>query len=151
MNHEQMVTDLSRALVEQIAPEELPLFGATRAASLKNPRRALRGQLSKDEMLGFGGSDDAVFVTPIILAAATAVAEIATESRRPAPGRGLAGLLRGWRKSSPEVAPSTDDPKLRAREAAITALRENNFPPDQVEFVADRLVQGIFAQEASNP
>ncbi len=147
MDYEQIVTDVSRTLVQQIAPQELPLFGATRAAHLKNPRRALRGQTSKDEILGFGGADDVAFLTPIILTAASRVAELAAGSSQANTGRGLAGLLRGLRKTPAANTQSPADQAARAREVAVATLRENHFPADQVDLVADTLVRELVARE----
>src|SRR5262245_57703263 len=71
----QLVAEVARALIEQVVPQEMPLFRASSAAYFKNPRRALRGQSDRDEMLGFGAGEGATFVTPIALIAATRLVE----------------------------------------------------------------------------
>lgn len=148
MDYEQIITDVTRALVQQVAPQELPLFGATRAAHLKKPQRALRGRLNKDEMLGFGGSDDAAFLTPIILAAASRVAELATGSSRLSSGGRLAGLFCGRRRMPATGTQPPGDQDALAREIAVATLRENNFPAEQIDHVADTLVRALVTREA---
>jgi hypothetical protein len=62
---------LARATVEQVAPEELPLFGPTTQAYF-DPSRAQGDDGHADEMLGFGidAAAAAVLVTPVALEAA---------------------------------------------------------------------------------
>ncbi len=63
----QLIADLSRDIVAQTAPQELPLFRTMSAAYFKNPDKVLKGQSGKDEMLGFGEVEVAMALTPIIL------------------------------------------------------------------------------------
>jgi DNA replicative helicase MCM subunit Mcm2 (Cdc46/Mcm family) len=69
----QLVTDLARDLVKEIAPEELPLFRANSEAYFRNPEKAFKSQKTKEEMLGFGITETATFLTPIALAILTDV------------------------------------------------------------------------------
>ena len=50
----QLVEEIARDLVGQIAPHELPLFRATSAAYFRRSARSFKTQGARDEMLGFG-------------------------------------------------------------------------------------------------
>lgn len=147
MMQHQAVADVARSLIEQIAPQELPLFRATSAAYFKNPRRALGGQSGRDEMLGFGSGEEVSFLTPIILVAATKVVEFAAGGPvQEAPRKGLAGLMGGlMRKKQPQndqqpVSVLTPEKAVQARGLALETLRQHNFPEDKREAVADTLI-----------
>jgi hypothetical protein len=75
----QLVSDVARELVLQLAPQELPLFRANSAAYFQDPEKALAGQKGKDEMLGFGSGEVVVFLTPIALTVATEVVKFLVE------------------------------------------------------------------------
>ncbi len=144
--HHQAVADVARSLIEQIAPQELPLFRATSAAYFKNPRRALGGQSGRDEMLGFGSGDEVTFVTPIILVAATKVVAFASGSTsQEAHKKGLSGLLGSFMRKQQQNEPQTLGPLTAekvadARELAIATLRQHNFPENNCELVAENLI-----------
>ena len=70
-----LVADLARAVVEQTAPEELPLFRATSEAYFDDPDVAERSGCG-DEMLGFGVDAALVLVTPVALSVARDVVEL---------------------------------------------------------------------------
>jgi hypothetical protein len=70
---DQLVSELARDLVGQTAPQELALFRPVSEAYFKDPDRALKGQPCKDEALGFGVAEAAIFITPIVLAVMTDV------------------------------------------------------------------------------
>src|SRR3712207_5582826 len=145
MQH-QTVADVARTLIEEIAPQEMPLFQATSAAYFKNPRRARGGQSSRDEMLGFGTGEDATFLTPIILSAAMKVVEFAMGPTQEVSKKGLSGLLGGFMKKRQQqddpqtLQPLTPEQAARARELAIATLRQHNFPEDKLDSVADSLI-----------
>jgi hypothetical protein len=144
---QQVISDAAHALVREIAPQEMPLFGATSAAYFRNPRRALRGHLAKDEMLGFGGGETAEFLTPIILIAATKIAELAGPTEQEAPKRGLSSLFGGFGNKPKKPGDAAQVARLRpeqvsqARELAVKILRESNFPEAQIDLVADALIR----------
>jgi hypothetical protein len=65
--------DLARRVIEQVAPEELPVFGVVEQAYRRNPAKVLAGGRGRDEMLGFGVEFAGVLLTPVALAAITEV------------------------------------------------------------------------------
>lgn len=73
-DEQELITLLARHAVEQVAPDELPLFRPTTQAYF-DPRRRSGGVRDSDEMLGFGIDADPaqLFVTPVALEVAKAV------------------------------------------------------------------------------
>jgi hypothetical protein len=69
----QLIADLARDVVAEIAPQELPMFRAQSGAYFRDPEGALKRQAGKDEMLGFGTGTAATFMTPAVLAVTTVV------------------------------------------------------------------------------
>jgi hypothetical protein len=112
----QLVTDLSRDLVAQIAPEELPLFRTISEEYSKNPARTLRVHQGKDEDLGFGLSEATVLVTPIVLDVVKAVIKY------------LVGeIKKSIQKESPEATESRI--KLLFKKFAISKDKREPKPP----------------------
>ncbi|MBS1249271.1 MAG: hypothetical protein MAG431_00847 [Chloroflexi bacterium] len=75
----QLIADLSRDVVVEIAPHETPMFRATSEAYFDNPEKLLESQEGKDDMLGFGSATAATFMTPAVLAVATTVVKFVVE------------------------------------------------------------------------
>jgi|SRR5882724_4449009 len=74
----QLIADLARDIVEQTAPQELPLFRATSAAYFKNPNKVLKKTKGKDDILGFGVGEAVVLMTPSLLFIMTHVVQFVT-------------------------------------------------------------------------
>jgi hypothetical protein len=62
-----LVSEISRDIVAQIAPQELPIFQAVSAAYFANPAYALNNIHPKDDVLGFGIDPVTALITPIVL------------------------------------------------------------------------------------
>lgn len=77
---DQLITEVAHDLVEEVAPRELPIFPATSKAFFKNPDDTTRRQWAKEEKLGFGLQEAAVFLTPVILAVTTEVMQFLVET-----------------------------------------------------------------------
>jgi hypothetical protein len=72
-NENILVRELSRNIVAEIAPHELPLFRAQSEAYFKDPHGTIERKAGKEEMLGFGVGSDTVFLTPAVLSIVTLV------------------------------------------------------------------------------
>jgi hypothetical protein len=66
--YNQMVTEVARDLLTQLAPQEKALFRSISESYFKNPEKTLSDNRAKDEMLGFGAAETVTLLTPIILA-----------------------------------------------------------------------------------
>ena len=73
LGNNQLIADVTRDIIAQTAPQELPLFRAISEAYIKDPDRVLNPQTSKEEKLSFGVGDAVTILTPIALAAVTEV------------------------------------------------------------------------------
>jgi hypothetical protein len=68
----QLVTEIARGIIAELAPEELPMFGLASQAYVSDPRR-LSASADDDEMLGFGGGTQLELLTPVVLTVASGV------------------------------------------------------------------------------
>jgi hypothetical protein len=75
---EQAARTLAQAVVADLAPQELPLFGPISRAWFANPDRVRDGPAT-DDTLGFGVAEAATILTPVILAVATRVVAVLAE------------------------------------------------------------------------
>lgn len=89
----QLIADVARDVVAQVAPQELPFFRATSVAYFKNPEKALKQQRGKDEMLGFGGGEMVTLLTPVVLTVMTEVVTFAMATVKESLVQGSAELL----------------------------------------------------------
>ncbi|MGD8405202.1 MAG: hypothetical protein PVJ21_16180 [Anaerolineales bacterium] len=72
-NKNQLVINLAKDIVAEIAPQEMPMFRAQSEFYIRDPEEALKPQTGKDEMLGFGTESVATFITPTVLALSSVV------------------------------------------------------------------------------
>jgi hypothetical protein len=67
-----VVAEFGRAVIVEVAPQELALFPSVSAAFFKDPRRARPRGRSSDDVLGFG-TVEMTLLTPVVLTMATHV------------------------------------------------------------------------------
>ncbi len=70
---DELVIELSRELVMEMAPEELPTFKAASQAYLKDPQRMLATYEAREKAMGMGIADALPLLTPAVLTVAGAV------------------------------------------------------------------------------
>ncbi len=63
----QLIVDLSRQVMEDVAPREKRVFKTISEAYFKNPEKTLKGEGGEDELLGFGIGEVSLILTPFIL------------------------------------------------------------------------------------
>src|SRR5256885_10697632 len=68
-----LIAEMSRDIVADVAPDELPLFRMNSTAYFKNPKKALESREGQDEALGFGIEAMVPLLTPVIIAVVTEV------------------------------------------------------------------------------
>jgi hypothetical protein len=68
----QLVSEVARGIVAEVAPDELPMFGVASEAYIADPKRASE-KADPDEMLGFGGGAELALLTPVVLTVASGV------------------------------------------------------------------------------
>jgi len=73
LTQNELVGEIARDVVTQIAPQELPIFRAVSEAYFANPGDALKSLKSEDRVLGFGLEPTAALLTPVVLRVLTEV------------------------------------------------------------------------------
>lgn len=137
---------VSRSVVAEHAPEELPLFDATAAAYA-----ARRRAPSPDELLGFGvGAVEAV-VTVAVLAATKGAVDALLEYSGKRTARGLRGRLSRlrWRRRAAAVAaePLSSEQLNATRDAARRAILAYGLTDQQANLLAGAIVGELAAPD----
>lgn len=93
---QQLIADVSRDVVAQLAPHEMPVFRPVSQAFFQQPERALAQAGDGDQMLGFGAGEVVQLLTPVVLAVATEVLLfVAQEAKKTARTEGVE-LANAW-------------------------------------------------------
>jgi hypothetical protein len=144
----QLEAELGRVLVGELAPGELPQFGAMSRAFFADPKRAKPTRRGGDDVLGFGAVEAAGLLTPAVLSAACQVALYLTEELWKAFSKKAADLVaeevkRLFRREPTAVR--LDQVQLaRIRAIALETARQFKLSNAKASQLADALV-GHFA------
>ena len=170
-DEQAVVAALARTTVDEVAPEEAPLFGPMSQAYF-DPARAKGGKSGTDDMLGFGvdAAAAAILVTPIALEAAKSVigyvvGELQTAFKdeakpmiqafmkrllhgKPKPGEPAEaptddGAAKAEAKPPDEPPPFTDDQLAEVRKVALKTAERMGMERDKANVVADTIVGAI--------
>jgi hypothetical protein len=146
---------LARSVVAQVAPGELPLFGAVSKAYARDPQRAVRATESKDEMLGFGVLAAAPLLTPIVISVAEYVLRfVGTELLKAAKNEGTGAIDRAVHgvavrltgpAETPQRTPARLTPEQLAdiRAVAVERAVALKLSAPKAEQLADSLVASL--------
>jgi hypothetical protein len=157
---DQLVVDLARESVAQVAPQELPLYRATSELYLRNPDRLLQAQKGRDEPLGFGVDAGVVLLTPVIITVTKEVVEfvaaevmksVRTESSNLI-SEFVKKMFKRFRREGEargeELPPPLTPEQLRSvRELALEKARQLQLSPSRAELLADSLVGNLAVPE----
>jgi hypothetical protein len=152
----QIISELSRDLVGQMAPGELPRFEATRTAYFEDPDKVLRGNASdKDEILGFGTGETLTQMTPVILAVVTQVvtflaAEVKKQLKSESTsfvGELVKGMFKKFKarldKSPPKAPTLSPEVLTRVRETTLQNASRLHLPQEKATMLADAVVGSL--------
>jgi hypothetical protein len=138
-----------------MAPQELPLFGATSEAYFEDPDKVMKQQAAQDEMLGFGMEETLTLLTPAILSVVTqVVAFITSEARKHLKTESsnvVADLVKRMFKRflgrgvkpPPEAPPMTSELLNRVREVTLRNAFKLELPEAQATLLADAVVGSL--------
>jgi hypothetical protein len=167
------ILELSRELVNQLAPEELPIFPALAEAYVSNPSDRLRSRSGSDDSLGFGTGAEIILLTPAILNVShvvmTFIAQEAWPQIQPQvqtavvhagvgfAGKGVLRLLAHVRRrgidaasSSPpllqQLPPLTGEQLERIRQSAFEEARRLDLSEDRASVLADAVAGNLAAR-----
>ena len=133
-------SELAYAIVNDVAPEELPMFEIMRDAFVQDPQRVrLRG--TGDEAMSFGSSDAASMITPLVLLFCNNfVRDLVAEMAKPAAHgaaqailQRIAKLVRRERDVEPFTTAQLDKIKITIERIA----RSNKLPEIRIKSLTD--------------
>jgi hypothetical protein len=149
----ELVSEVSRQLVQEIAPEEILIFRAVSEAYMKDPSK-VESQGGKDEMLGFGVGEAVVYLTPYILATTGAVVQFLVVEVQKALKTESSGFISDVVKKMFKLVHKDGQPKqegsaevvltpeqlARVREIAFEQARQLKVSETKAGLLADSLV-----------
>jgi hypothetical protein len=144
--HETLICDIARDVVEEAAPQELPIYQAASAAFFANPKRALRRSRSKDNVLGFGLDPLAALLTPAVLSILWVVfeflAEIAKKAIEAGLEREITDVIKSMFKKFASSGPSVLTPKQveTVHQQVLLAAKKLKLPGGKAESLADAVL-----------
>lgn len=150
---DELVSALSRHIVAETAPEELPLFRSVSRVYLEHGGRLPASGRQRDEMLGFGAEAAVALLTPVVLDVAktvvsflltrarAAVAKRAGDAVDDAVARAFARLLGAKpAQHEPHLVPAELE---EVRRLAYERARALDLPEEKATLLADSLVGGL--------
>lgn len=154
VDQDALVLELTRSVVAQAAPEELPVLQATARAYFNQPGGGRRRAGPRDEMLGFG-VDAMTMLTPTALAAATPVVRfLVDEVTKQVKDQGAGAihdivrrLFRSGRLDAGHDAHTgislSRDQLAEVRRLAAQKAADMNLPKAQADLLADSMVGSL--------
>lgn len=151
---QQLVVDIARDLLTQVAPQELPLLRPISQQFFQNPDKLRQSRAGREEMLGFGVETVANFWTPEVLVVTTVVVQFlsgivqqaATDAGANVVGSGVRGLFKRLRGAEPGPAPApglTPEQLRQVRALALEKAHQLNVPDAKATLLADALVGSL--------
>src|SRR5215208_3146185 len=151
----QLVAEVARDQVDQIAPQEAPIFPLLSEAYFQDPDKMLEAQ-GKDEMLGFGLEIGAVLLTPVVMTVTREVVEFLAGVVMASVQAQSSSLINefvknmfkkfrheGEAKGEKLPPPLTREQIERVREIALEKARQLQLAPNQAGLLADSLVGSL--------
>ncbi|MFL5356193.1 hypothetical protein [Archangium sp.] len=152
----RIISELSRDLISQMAPGELPRFEATSAAYFEDPDKVLRASSPQDEILDFSMGEPLAQLTPAILAVVTQVvtflaAEVHKQLKTESSGfvgELVKGMFKKFKermggKAPPKAPTLTPELLTRVRETTLQNASRLHLPREQAKVLADALVGSL--------
>jgi hypothetical protein len=152
---DQLVADVARDQVEQVAPQEAPIFPLLSEAYFQDPDKMLEAQ-GKDEMLGFGLEAGVVLLTPVVMTVTREVVEFVAGEVTKSVQTQSSGLINefvkkmfkkfrreGEAKGEKLPPPLTHEQIMRVRELALEKGRQLELSQSQAGLLADSLVGSL--------
>jgi hypothetical protein len=136
MTERDFVVDTARAIVTEVAPDELALFEPVSRAYLRDPKKVLADRSRPGAVLGSGIDTAIALLSPAALAVATAVYQhLVDKAGEAIAERGLK-LFKRRTKETPEI---TADQLDGLRALAFERAKDLGLADEQAERVADAL------------
>jgi len=154
LDDRELIVVVARDLVAATAPEEIPLFRPMSAAYFDAPERL--GQAPRDDMLGFGGGEVVVALTPVVLSVVGEVlvylrhelAQAAAKDMTGAVDGGVHSLFRRFHGSHPAAPPAALSTAQLAEvgRLAFERARAMRISEGRARLLADAVVGSLVLQ-----
>jgi hypothetical protein len=149
-----LIAEMSKDVVAEVAPDELPLFRMNSTAYFKNPKKALESTEAKDDTLGFGIEALVPLLTPIVIAVVSEVITHLEQSLSTHLASGAEGVVGGglrsvFKRGGKEAAAAPAQAQLsqaqlaEVRDIAFRKARQLKLPESQAKMLADSVVGGL--------
>ncbi len=149
----QLVTQVAKDLLSQVAPQEMPLFRSISASYFKNPEKTLADQKAKDELLGFGAAEAVTLFTPVVLAMSSDVIKFLFAEAQKAMKSESTSLINDTVKSWFSKVHGTEDKKSpppltaeqleQVRKIAIKKAGQLKLSKENTQLLADAIVGSL--------
>lgn len=149
----QLVTDVAREWLAEVAPQERALFRSISEAYFQNPDKVISEQAGKDELLGFGAAEAATLITPILLAMSSEVLKYLFAEAQKAMQNESTNLInekvKSWfnkfrqkedKKSPP---PLTSEQLEQVRKIAVKKAQQLKLSEKNSKLLADAIVGSL--------
>jgi hypothetical protein len=152
-----VVREIGRDVIAEIAPQELPLYRANSEAFLEQSRRR-RSQpgAGKDDLLGFGSGEAVAFLTPAVLAVLIEVVSyLAAEAKKTfkEEGAGVVNdtvrrLFKGLRsgENAPEPPALSAEQLAQVRRIVLLQAGKLNLSSERSKILADAVIGRLAVQ-----
>jgi hypothetical protein len=151
--HNQLVAEVAKDLLSQVAPQEMPLFRSISSSYFNNPEKALNDQKAKDELLGFGAAEAVTLITPVLLAVSSDVIKFLFAEAQKAMKSESTSLIndtvKSWfsgmrpkeeKKSPPRLTPEQLE---QVRTIAIKKAQQLKLSKENTKLLADAIVGSL--------
>jgi len=142
---DEIVGSLGRALVSDLAPEELPLYPSM-LSQFRDAKGGRRGKgSSDDQLLGFGAAEAMVMLTPVILAFANGFWQALVAEAAHGSAHGLVEYVKSHRPGHHEatVPPLTAEQLTMVRTVAEREAGRLKLPAEQAGLLSDAMIGAL--------
>ena len=150
LTQNELVREIGRDVVTQLAPQELPIFSAASEAYFSNPGNATKRIQSEDRVLGFGLEPTAALLTPVVLAILSEMFQFLVQIAKKAVEEGLETELSEVIKRMFTRFACSKSPVLTKEQITLIhgkvllAARDLRLSDDQAASIANAVVAQFF-------
>jgi hypothetical protein len=152
-NDNQLVAEVARELLADVAPQEKALFRSISESYFKNPEETLSAQQGKDELLGFGAAEAVSLVTPALLALLSEVVKfLLGEAQKAMQNEGTSlvnDTVKSWfgklrpKEEKKAPPPLTAEQLEQVRKIALKKAQQLKLSEKNTKMLADAIVGSL--------
>ncbi|MGW5986051.1 hypothetical protein ACWFRT_26105 [Streptomyces anulatus] len=149
-----LVRDVVRAVVADVAPDELPVVDGLRLFDDATVVRRLGGSGERREPLGFGAGEIVLLVTPVVWPVLNELGQRLVTRTADAAEQGAGTVFRRLfrRQQAPvEVPPLTREQIAEVRQLVLAAADKRQLSRRRAEEIADAVVAELALADPSEP